>query len=390
MENTNKIKVAFFTDVLEEDHDGVTRTIYNIVKRIPDDKFEYIFITPHPPADESNFPYPIIPCRSFPLPVQRDYRIGFPYFDSKLDKSIEDFKPDIIHFTSPSFLGKYALKYASKNKIPAVSIFHTNYPTYMEYYFTRIPILKGFLIWFTHFVLRWFHNRCDLTYVPTSSIRDEIVGFGIEESNLMIWGRGINTKLFNPSRRDKKYIDKLCGEKTIRILFVSRILWIKGVKTLAGIYQLLEKKYPNVKMVITGDGSQEKYLKKNMPNAVFTGKLVGEELSRIYASCDIFVFPSVTETFGNVVLEALASGLPVVAASKGGQTGIVKDGETGFLAKPKNPEDFFHKISQLIDNPELIKKMSEKAAAYAESQKWEILCNEMFESYRNIISKFKK
>jgi len=196
--------------------------------------------------------------------------------------------------------------------------------------------------------------------------------------------------LFNPKKRDTRYIENLCGKDTIRILFVSRLFWIKEITTIIGIYKKLSKTHPNVKMVITGDGPQQDYMMKRMPGAVFTGKLINSDLHRIYASCDIFLFPSITETFGNVNLEALASGLPVVAAAKGGQCGIIKEGETGYLVEPKNIDAFCEKLDHLINNPAELKRMSRNAVEYAKKQKWDTLCRDLFMSYERIIAEKKK
>ena len=138
-------------------------------------------------------------------------------------------------------------------------------------------------------------------------------------------------------------------------------------------------------MVITGDGPQRRYMEKTMPDAVFTGSMLNSDLPKIYASCDMFLFPSITETFGNVNLEAMASGLPVVAAAKGGQCGIVEEGVTGYLVEPKNVDAFCEKIDYLIRNPEARKQMGKKAVAYARTQKWDILCDAMFASYEKAV-----
>jgi glycosyltransferase involved in cell wall biosynthesis len=125
-----------------------------------------------------------------------------------------------------------------------------------------------------------------------------------------------------------------------------------------------------------------------MPDALFTGKLVKRDLARIYASSDVFLFPSITETFGNVVLEAMASGVPPVVAAQGGPKGIVKDGVTGFHAKPKDASDFHRKISRLLDDPKLAARMGTAAAAYAHRQQWDLLCADMFGSYERILGRF--
>jgi len=382
-----KIRVAMFTDVLRENLDGVTHTLYNIIERVPRDRFDYLFITPYPPSENVPFPFPVITCRYVRFPMYGDYPLAIPYFDKKLAAALEAFKPDIVHFTSPSFLGRYALRYARNNKIPVVSTYHTHFPMYVEYYFKHIPGL----VWFTQKfivppIIRFYYNKCNLVYVPTLPVLEELVDMGVERRRLTIWARGINTDEFSPKKRDIPYIEQLTGTCAVRILFVSRLYWIKEIKTIIEIYRRLRVTHPHVTMIITGDGPQRHYMEKHMPKAVFTGKIPHRDLPRLYASCDIFLFPSITETFGNVNLEALASGLPVVAAAKGGPLGIVRDGETGYLAQPKNVDDFCDKLARLIDNPAELRRMSKNAAAYARTQSWGALCKEMFQSYERIVA----
>ncbi len=388
MKKTKKIRVALFADVLKENLDGVTYTLYNIIERVPRDKFEFLFITPYPPTDLSKFPYPVVVCRYIKVPLYGEYPLAFPYLDKNLVNALEQFKPDLIHFTSPSFLGRYARSYAKKNDLPLVSMYHTHFPIYVDYYFKYLPFLR-FLKHIVPAILRFYYNRCDMVYVPTKPVLEDLVEFGIERSRMMIWARGIDTAMFNPKKRDTRYIDDLCGKDTIRLLFVSRLFWIKEITTIIAIYKRLIKTHPNVKMVITGDGPQSGYMQKHMPGAVFTGKLINSDLHRIYASCDIFLFPSITETFGNVNLEALASGLPIVAAAKGGQCGIVREGETGFLVEPKNVDAFCEKLDYLINDPAELKRMSRNAVNYAKEQRWDTLCRDLFKSYETVIAEKK-
>ncbi|HSA14350.1 MAG TPA: PhoH family protein, partial [Spirochaetota bacterium] len=140
----------------------------------------------------------------------------------------------------------------------------------------------------------------------------------------------------------------------------------------------------SAKFIVTGDGPQKEIMKKKMPDAVFTDGLHNGDLSRIYASSDLFVFPSITETFGNVVLEALASGLPVVAAAQGGPKGIIQDGRTGYLAIPKNVEDFCFKILRILDDPVHRDVLARNSVEYAKSQTWDALCELLFKTYENV------
>jgi glycosyltransferase involved in cell wall biosynthesis len=385
MKKNRKIRVALFTEVLRENFDGVTYTLYNLIERIPKDRFEFLFITPLPPSEKVRLPFPVVVCRYFPLPFMKGYRVAFPYFDKNLRTALHNFKPDLIHWVAPTFLSRYAIRYAQNHGVPLIGTYHTHYPMYGDYYLKYVPFLK-FLTRLIPVILRFYYNKTDLIYVPTKPILEELAAIGIERKRMAIWARGIDTDTFNPRKRDNAYIERMCGRDTIRILFVSRLYWVKEITTIIGVYRKLGSIRPNVKMVITGDGPQRRYMEKRMPDAVFTGKVLHDELPRIYASCDIFLFPSITETFGNVNLEALASGLPVVAAAKGGQLGIIKEGETGYLVEPKNINAFCEKLTYLIDNQDVLKRMSKKAVAYARSQKWDALCRKMFKSYEKMVS----
>ncbi len=389
MKQTDTIRVALFTDVLKENLDGVTYTLYNLIERVPKKKFEFLFITPYPPSEGVKLPFPVIVCRYIKMPLYGEYPLAFPYFDRNLQKALEEFRPDLVHFTTPSFLGRYARSYAVSQGIPLVTTYHTHFPNYVDYYFKFLPFLR-FLKVLVPVILRFYYNRCDRVFVPTRPVLEDLAAMGIERNRMTIWARGIDTDRYSPRHRDDRHIDAMAGRGTLRVLFVSRLFWIKEISTIIKIYRVLEKTRPNVTMVITGDGPQRRYMEKRMPKAVFTGKLINKDLSKMYASCDIFLFPSITETFGNVVLEAMASGLPVVAAAKGGPAGIVRDGETGFLVTPKKIPEFVDRLTYLIDDTAARKKMSKNAVAYAKSQKWETLCKEMYANYELLVKENRK
>jgi len=388
MTRGRSIRVALFSEVLKEHLDGVTNTLYQIIERIPRDRFDYLFITSYPPSKAADFPFPIITVPKVAFPTNPDYPIALPYFNGRLREALDEFQPDIIHLTTPFTLGNYALSYGEEQGIPVVATYHTHFISYIEYYFRYFPIFSRLLDLGGRRYMNWFYNRCDLVYVPTESIMDELLDCGIDRRRMVIWGRGIDTDLFRPEQRDDAFMDRLCGKGTKRVLFVSRLVWEKELRTLAKVYEMFTETHPHVRFVVTGDGPRRRELEELMPKAIFTGKLLKEDLAKVYASSDVFVFPSVTETFGNVVLEAMASGLPPVVAAQGGPKGIVKDGVTGFHATPKDAADFHRKISFLIDNPSRAVAMGAAAADYARRQQWDALCKEMFASYERIVARF--
>ncbi len=384
MSEQKKIKIALFTDVLRENLDGVTYTLYNIIERVPKERFEFLFITPYPPSEEVTLPFPVLVCRFIKFPLYSAYPLAIPFFDRKLKRELDSFKPDIIHFTTPAFLGYYAVKYARENRIPLVATYHTHFITYVEYYFRKLPPVKIFFQGVVRRITRWFYSRSYMTFVPTLPVKEDLVNLGIDEAKLMIWGRGISMDMYNPKFRDEEYIKEFAGSG-LKILFVSRLVWEKELETLINVYKHFEKR-EDVKFIVTGEGPVKGHLMKKMPGALFTGKLIDKDLARIYASSDIFLFPSVTETFGNVVLEAMGSGLAVVVAARGGPRGIVKDGVTGLHAEPKNASDFCKKIERLLADTECRNRLRKNAYEYAKTQTWDSLCALLFVSYEDIVS----
>lgn len=376
-------RVLLFADVLEEDFDGVSITLNRIIANAPIDRIDYLVVTSHPPKNLDGFPFKIIVCPYIKLPFQKGYRMGLPGRQKDLEQAIDAFGPDLIHFTSPSNFAKFGIKYAQKHKLPVVSIYHTHYPTYVRYYGGAIVhwLLGGIVNRF----LSGLYNKTTLTLVPTTVVRGDLEDIGVEKSKMVIWGRAINTELYNPSRRDEGLFNDKKENIGKKVLFVSRLIKEKETATIAKIYSELLKSHPKLTMIIVGDGPERRWLEKEMPDAIFTGKQVGEDLARIYASCDLFFFPSTTETFGNVVLEAMASGLPVVAANAGGPADLVEHGERGYLVEPRNVEEFCDRICQVLYNQELWQQMSKNAVAYAAKHTAEALHEQLWKYYDRAI-----
>lgn len=377
-----KLRIAFFLDVMEEDFDGVSKTMHQIIQRIPTEEFEPIFITPQPPLKDIGFPVYLCPSIKFPI-GNKSYRLATPMRMRELKPLLDKFEPDLLHFSSPSGLGIYAVKYGKKRNIPVTTIYHTHFPSFANYYFRFIPKVEA-ITDVAAYRFFWMYRKVSKLFAPTESMRQYLLGKDVPEEVLKIWGRGVNIDDFGMQHRVKGLWTDIPESNKI-VLFVSRLVKEKEPKTLIRLYRLLAERRTDISMVIVGDGPARQELQQNMPNAIFTGKLVGEDLSRAYASSDVFVFPSTTETFGNVILEAMASGLPVVAADKGGPSDILRTGETGFLVKPQMEEEFYDRIVQLADQPALYDEIREAAVSYAKSQTWESLCEDLFREYRALV-----
>ncbi|OGO80582.1 MAG: glycosyl transferase family 1, partial [Clostridiales bacterium GWC2_40_7] len=249
--------------------------------------------------------------KSVSFPLYPECRLSLPVYTG-LCRYADCFRPDIVHLVTPLGIGLAGLKYARERGIPVVSSFHTNFDMYLKYY--NLEYFHDSL--WNYF--KWFHRLSAINFCPSVDTLKTLESKGIE--NLKIWSRGIDTDRFNPICRDEILRQKLgAGERKI-FLYVGRLAIEKDLDILMLSIDKINNIYPGkAQFVLTGDGPHAGSLKDAAPeNVVFPGYLRGKELAAMYASCDAFVFPSSTETFGNVILEAMASGLPVITVDSGG------------------------------------------------------------------------
>jgi glycosyltransferase involved in cell wall biosynthesis len=368
--------VAFFADILTRDYDGAIKTIYHLIDNIPEEKFEFMFCSGMPPKEKMN--HRIVEIPSFVLPFNSNYKASLPYFSNKLTKELTDFNPDVIHIATPSPLGFFGLYYAKRNHIPTLSIYHTNFLSYMKHYFKSLPFLIKPVETIVKYAYRSFYNFCKTVYVPTLQMIRELKECGVAENNLKLWQRGIAVDIFNPSKKDKNFIRQLTGNDKPNILFASRLVWEKNMETLFNIYDEVQAQQLDVNFIIAGSGVAEQEARKRMKKAFFLGFLDHENLAKVYASSDVFVFPSVSETFGNVVVEAMACGCVPVIARGGGSQALVKNGETGFLCEPCNAAEYVENMKTLLTNLPLKEKMQSRGVEYASTLNWDHLVNEYF------------
>lgn len=377
----NRIKVIFFADILIDDFDGASRTMFQIINRIPSAQFDFLFVCGMGPDRISGFK--CLHVSSLGIPGNKTYRLATPMFQkAELDREINSFYPDIIHISTPSLLGNYALKTAKRLGIPVVSIYHTNFVSYIDYYIKNFPFLIEFTKDRAKNILKSFYNQCDTIYVPSTTMMDELSDFGVAPEAMKLWQRGIDRKLFSPSKQKEGLMKSLTGNDNPCILFVSRLVWEKNLQTMIDLYSLVEKNNLGYNFIVVGDGVAKDALKKQMPNAFFLGYMGHEQLANVYASSDVFFFPSVTETFGNVVLEAMASGLPCVVANSGGSKDFIKDRFNGFRCHPYNAQEYLDRISEILNRPELAKNLSENALTASKKYVWENLVSEYFQDLK--------
>ncbi len=287
-------------------------------------------------------------------------------------------RPDVLYIATEGPLGLSALRAARRLGIAVVSGFHTNFPQYSGQY--GLGLLARLL---THY-LRWFHRRSVATLVPSQSQRLELERRGFER--LALLARGVDAGLFNPTRRNHALrLAWGLGPDDIAVLHVGRLAVEKNLGLLRPSMQALQSAYPDkrLRLVVVGDGPQRAALEQSLPGAVFCGARRGEDLAEHYASGDLFLFPSLTETFGNVVLEAMASGLAVVAYDEAAAAQHIRHGHSGALAMPGDQAAFIDAACWLLEESETLRRVRLNARQHASRQGWPAIVDQFETHLRN-------
>jgi len=311
--------------------------------------------------------YPIQHTQGFTFPLYNRISLTLDLPELKGAQILEKLKPDLIHVSSPGFMVYAAIFYARTMRIPLLMSYHTHLPSYAIPYLGFIPGIVDFA-WFIN---RFVHSRADLTLTTSPQLQRELTENGVPR--VEVWRKGIDTVRFDPKFRDEGMRDKMSGGKPDDFLlaYVGRL---GSEKRLMDIKPMLEKLGKGVTLCIVGGGPQAEELEEYFEGTgtVFMGQRSGDELSQIFASADVFVMPSDSETLGFVVLESMASGVPVVGARAGGIPNLIKDEENGYLVTPGDTDAFVEKISMLRENKDGIReRVGKKAREEAERWGWE-------------------
>jgi glycosyltransferase involved in cell wall biosynthesis len=355
--------------------------MFQLIGKIPVDRFEFLFVCGLGPERIKGFR--CIRINTLGVPGNKSYRFAAPLLQkAELDRALQAFSPDVIHISTPSLLGNYALKTAGRLGVPVISIYHTHFVSYVDYYVKTFPFLVDFAKQRVRDMLRSFYNQCDTVYVPSDSIMRELAAEGIRPDVMKLWRRGIDRSLFSPLKRNPELMRRLTGNNSPCILFASRLVWEKNLRTVIDVYDLARRRGLKYNFVLAGEGVAREAVERRMTEAVFLGHVGHEQLAEIYASSDVFFFPSATETFGNVVLEAMASGLPCVIADSGGSGDFIEDGVNGFKCNPYDASGFLNRIIDVIERPEQAGEFSERGREKSKRYVWEHLAAEYFEDLK--------
>jgi len=377
-----KLKIAFFSDMLVRDYDGCMRTIFHILDRQPA-SVEIKFFTGRDAVKGLDHPYMGIP--EMKIPFNSDYNMALPSIVSdKLNSALDNFAPDVVHVTSPSRLGHFAVSYAKRTGVPVSTIYHTHFLSYMDYYFSKARFLMPLAKKFVTRQTKNFYNSCDLVLVPTEEMRAELAHLGVASQKMKIWQRGLDHTIFNADKSAPSKLSLLTGNRKPNLLFASRLVWEKNLKTLVNIYKAIESKGYPYNLIVVGDGVAASEIKSLMPRAYFLGKQPQEELAAIYASSDVFVFPSVSETYGNVVVEAMACGLPCVVANGGGSKSFVTNGVNGYSVSPYEARAYLEKVDLLLQYPAHYIAVKAAGIQYTADLSWDRLVDRFYKQLERL------
>jgi glycosyltransferase involved in cell wall biosynthesis len=336
-----------------------------------------------PTVPEPAFPATgeLVDIPALALPGGRDeYRLGLG-LPLSVRADLKAYAPNIVHVSAPDVSGHRAVTWARRRKIPTLASLHTRFETYAQYYGI------GFLEPLAVNLSTRFYNRVDRVMVPSPSMGDVLRDWGVTKP-IGIWSRGINHDRFNPGRRDLQWRRSLgIGDQDVAVSFLGRLVLEKGLGIFADVIAELKARGVPHKVLVIGEGPARPWFAERVPEAIFTGFQSGDDLGRAVAGMDVFFMPSVTETFGNVTTEAMAAGVPVVAARATGAVDLVEQGVTGFLVPPTDVRAYADAIQKLIEDPALRHSAGEAGHRAAQRFIWETANQAVLDAYLELLAR---
>ena len=358
-------KRAWFTDTLE-DVNGVATTIRKMTAAGAASGKELIVVTSRGQLQICDIPIKNFPpIGEFELPEYELQKLSFPPILEMLDYIQREKFTEII-ISTPGPVGLTALLAAKMLNLQTSGIYHTDFPQYI-----RILTEDSFLESVAWGYMHWFYGQLDTVFVNSEEYRQSWIKRGFDPAKLKILPRGLDTELFHPARREPAFFERFGAfNGEVRLLYVGRISREKELDLLAAAYRRLRNEGLPVQLFIVGHGPYSEAFAKSLPEAFFTGYLAGNDLAVAYASADVFVFPSTTDTFGNVILEAQACGLPVIVSDSGGPKELVEDKSNGLITKSRDVEDLTRAIRVLVTDSALRERMGESARNSVIDRSW--------------------
>jgi glycosyltransferase involved in cell wall biosynthesis len=372
------LRVAVVTETYPPDINGVAHTVSIVVTGLRERGHEITLIRPRRQEEDTQHTNPgELLVRGAPIPMYKQLRMGLPALGS-LRKLWTERRPDLVHIATQGPLGWSAARAAHKLGIPVSSDFRTNFHAYSKLY--GLGWLKSTIVSY----LRKFHNAARCTMVPTQRLKDELVMGGFER--LIVVPRGVDTEKFSPAHRNNSLRESWgAGPGTVVLLSVGRLAVEKNLEVVVNAYGRLKQSGENVKLIFVGDGPETLALQRLCPDAIFAGTKRGKDLAEHYASADLFVFPSLTETFGNVTLEAMASGLCVVAYDHAAAGQLIINSQNGLLLTPNDEAGFIAAAQEIARDGTHRAEIRSHARETALKNSWSIILSRTEEIFRSLV-----
>lgn len=372
------LHVAVISETFAPDINGVATTLRHLCDGLRQRGHRLEIVRPRQ-ADErgQRGNDDLLLVRPWPLPGYPGLQLGLVSLH-KLLRRWKRQRPDVLYIATEGPLGLTALRAARRLGIPVISGYHTDFPRYCEHYGLG---LFGRLV---GQYLRWFHNRSHATLTTSASQRVELERRGFERVDVLL--HGVDGQQFNPARRSEELRAGWgLGGDDLAVLHVGRLAAEKNLQLLGPCFQRLQAAYPQrrLRLVVVGDGPQRAALEQSLPEAVFCGVQLGEQLGRHYASGDLFLFPSLSDTFGNVVIEAQASGLAVVAYDQAAAAQHIRHGHNGAVATPGEETAFCEAALWLLEDEERLRRVRLNARQHAGRQSWAGIVEQFERSLRS-------
>ena len=322
----------------------------------------------------------LVDVPAIPIPGRSEYRLPVS-LPGRVRRDLERFAPNILHVSSPDFVGHRAVTWARRHKVAAVASVHTRFDTYLAYYHLQAlePLARG--------IMRRFYHRCEVVLAPAQSTAT-ILRAQRMNRDISIWARGIDRDQFNPGRRDMEWRRSLgIADDEMIIAFLGRVVMEKGLDVFSDAVHAFATYGLDHRVLVIGEGPARPWFEEQLPDAIFVGQQTGDDLARALASADVFLNPSITEAFGNVTLEAMACALPVIAAEATGATNLVRSGITGTLVDGTEPDEFADALAAYARDPDLRRRHGHAGLETAMKMDWDTINSAVIRAYKHAIVK---
>lgn len=367
-------RLCLVTETFSPEINGVANTLKFLVEGMAQRDIQVLIIRPKQHAEDTAIKQGMtqsLTVPGLPIPGYATLKFGLP-FRRRIQKAMQRFNTEAVYIATEGPLGLAALRAAKRLGLPVLSGFHTNFHQYFEHY--HLAFLRRLVFKY----LRAFHNATSGTLVPTRLQADALKAGGFK--NVRIMARGVDSDLFSPEKRCTLLRDSWGAEADSPVLiYVGRIAHEKNIQLALKTADAFRRLQPGSRFVLVGDGPLRESLSRAHPECIFAGEKSGEELARYYASADLFLFPSLTDTFGNVVLEAMASGLHVLAFNYAAAGTLIRSGENGSLASFPDETDFIVQAKNIAQRPSSLANARQHARLSSLALSWDVICEQFIE-----------